>query len=456
MNAREALKKELNTRQTTKVLDRGVGRADLSAVNEKLILNHIRQHGPVSRVSLAGTFGLSRATVSAIVSRLLTDGLVKEGDPVRNGKSQGGKPDQGGKPAIELHFKAEAGYILGVDIGRRHLRVLLTDLKGRMPAKVEFRSTEFDTTAGAETCLTRVADELQTFLKTSEVAWDDILGIGVGIPGTLDHDLQKLVDPPEMPQWGGVEIPKVLRRLLNSKGKIQLPIYLDNDANMGALGESRYGAGKNILNLAYIKIGTGIGAGLILDGHLYRGSKGTAGEFGHIIIEKEGPECPGCHNSSCLEVLAAGPAIVKEILAAEPAIVKEAGNDEIDIEKAAKLARDGNKACQIAIEHAGERIGRALAGLIDLLDPEEILVDGGVVRAAEDLLLPPLKEHATACVPAAAGTVIQVGDLGITAIAYGAVATVIDAAFGTQTILEAAFGIQSVAARGLVATTRVG
>ncbi len=426
MNKREALKEEMSMHP--------VGRADLSAVNEKLVLNYIRQKkGPISRVRIAYDLDLARPTVSAIISTLKEKGLVKEGKPL-------GSTRRGGKPATEVLFNAEAGYILGVDLGRRHIGMLLSNLEGKMPRNIKPHKVDSGTDRGVEDCLRLVAKELVTYLTTYGIRWDDIIGIGLGFPGTVARDLQKPVKPVGMPDWDGIEIPKRLRSLLPTS-KTQLPIYLDNDANLGALGESRYGKWSNITNLVYVKIGAGIGAGLILEGHLYRGN-GAAGEFGHMVIEKGDLRwrCSGCRNY-CLEAQAA-----------RLAILREAGYDDKEgaLHRMTERARGGDEVCKAAFEHAGERIGKALANLINLLNPQKILLGGSVAYAAEELLLSPIRTYAQACVAAAAETDIQMGSLGKHELEWGAVATVVDAAFGTQTILEAAFGTTSVADLGLV------
>jgi len=233
-----------------------------------------------------------------------------------------------------------------------------------------------------------------------------------------------LSTPSLMPKWGGIDIPTTLRRLLKLKGQTKIPIYLDNDANMGALGESRYGMGRDSTNMIFVKIGAGIGAGLIFDGRLYHGERGTAGEFGHLIIDKSGPKCSGCHKNGCLEVLASVPAILRKL---------GYTNDDIGIETVVELAEDGDMASKTAIEDAAQLIGEALANLVNLLSPEQIILDelnGGIVQAAGDLFLTPLRKYANECsLYAAKGTPIDRGELGNDGIALGAVTTVLDAAF---------------------------
>lgn len=417
----EGLRREMNEREQRRGPYQGADQTAIRMLNEKLILNYIRLEGPLSRVEIADRLGLSRATVSSIINTLIGKELVEEGDRFHVTLNP-----KGGKRATAVGFKADAGYIIGIDIGRRHLTIVLRNLEVKRPDNTRqwSESDRFDTGPGAEVCLSIVAEKLENLLKTHDVTWDQVVGIGIGIPGTLDRDLRKLTDPPLMPKWCGIDIPMTLRRLLKLKGQTKIPIYLDNDANMGALGESRYGAGRDSMNMIYIKIGAGIGAGLILNGRLYRGERGTAGEFGHIIIDKSGPKCERCQNHGCLEVLASVPAIMRKVGHA---------NDDIDIEQVVEFAKNGDVACSTAIEDAARHTGVALANLIDLLCPEEIILDelsGGIVEAAGELFLTPLRKQADKCtLQAAKGTSIDRGELGNEAIALGAAAMIIDAAF---------------------------
>jgi predicted NBD/HSP70 family sugar kinase len=258
-----------------------------------------------------------------------------------------------------------------------------------------------------------------------------------------------LISPPLLRNWSNVDIPAYLRYWL--KLKEDFPIYLENDANLGALGESRYGKGQGIANLIYVKLGTGIGAGLILNGQLYRGSGGLAGELGHIKIEDESPKCPSCDKCGCLEALAGREAILddarngrslsrshrsanKRIPYGTPALADYTG--EIDMADVIIEAKKGDAASRAALQWAGKRIGTAIGSyLINVYNPSMILLDWGTIRAIKDdiayrneLLLGSLYQSAAdSSLPKAwAGTKIEIGQLGDSAIALGAVATVID------------------------------
>ncbi len=396
--------------------------------NRFLVLNCVRERGPLARAAIARQTGLSRTTVGAIIDALLADGLVREGETTPSATSAGGRP------ATLVHFNAAAGYVLGVDMGRSHLTLLLTDLASQVVAR---RSGPFATDRGPEICVAEVVNGLGDFLSAHAVTWSQVVGLGLGIPGPMDIGQHKLISPPRMPGWNGVKVRSIFQQALT------VPVYVENDANLGALGESRYGAGRDVSGLAYIKIGTGIGGGLVIDGQVYHGSRGSAGEIGHVAIDIPGDEqrlvC-SCGNRGCLEVVAGADAIVADARSAfslrrkAPLDVPASGALDAlphpDIADVVQAALDGDRASLAAIERAGEHIGVALASLVNLINPSLILVDGAVARAGE-LLLGPIRRAVASRSLAIASrqTRIAVGELGDNAIALGGVATVLDAAF---------------------------
>lgn len=395
--------------------------------NRLLVLNCVREHEPITRVAIARLTGLSRTTISSIM-----DGLLKE-ELVREGETQSAAP-AGGRRAILVHFNACAGYVIGADMGRTHLVLLLTDLAANVVARF---AGPFDVNLGPEVCLPQLATAMRSFLSEQQVNWNQVVGVGIGIPGPFDASRHMLAAPPRMPGWGGVDVRRILGRELG------VPAFVDNDANMGALGESRYGAGRGIPDLAYIKIGTGIGAGLVIGDRLYRGSQGSAGEIGHVTVDPDGPAC-ACGNRGCLEAMAGADAIVEEVRRhrasveghALPMVAasshQPARDADLDVADVVRAALDGDSASRGAIERAGERVGVVLAGLVNLTNPSLILVEGGVARAGNLLLDPIRREVAARSFPIASShTRISSGALGDNAIALGCVATVLDAAFGT-------------------------
>jgi glucokinase-like ROK family protein len=391
------------------VASRGADVRAMREFNLLLALNCIRERGPLPRVAIARLTGLSRPTISSLMEILLQERLVREGEFLNSSAV-------GGRRAVQVHFNANAGYVIGADVGRTHLTLLLTNLGAEIQAR---HSEPFDSSLGAQACLPLLVERIRTFVEAADTRWDQIVGIGVGVPGPIDTGRRQLVSPPRLPGWDRVDLYEALQR------ELEVPIFLDNDANMGTLGESRYGAGRGVPNMAYIKLGTGVGGGLIMNGAIYRGV-GSAGELGHVTIDADGPEC-ACGNRGCLEALAGAGAIV------EDANRRAGAQIACTIAEVIQAAQEGHPACRAALERAGESIGVAVADLINLCNPSLILIDGGVSRAG-DLLLTSLRRTVAArSLPVAwAKTTIELAQLGDNAIALGAVSTVLDAAFGVS------------------------
>jgi glucokinase-like ROK family protein len=382
-------------------------------LNHRLVLNCVREQGPIARVDIARHAGLSRTTVSSLIEILLREGLVREGT------TQSAAP-HGGRRAILVHFNADAGRVVGVDLGRSHLTMLLTDLAARVLARY---SGPFDVDQGPTVGLPWIIREVRRFLEDQGVAWDQVIGVGMGMPGPMDARLQRPIAPPRMPGWDGVDVRGALRRELG------VPVFLDNDANLGALGESRYGAGAGVPDLVYVKLGTGIGGGLVMGGEVYRGSAGSAGELGHVSVREDGPLCE-CGSRGCLEALASAHVIVTDARRALDPTSALARRADLDVADVVRAALAGDCACAAAIQRAGEHIGVVLAGLMNVINPSLILLDGAVARAG-DILLEPIRRTVAArsFSVASARTQIRAGSLGADAIAQGGVALVIDAAF---------------------------
>ncbi len=394
--------------------------------NRLLVLNSVREQGPLARVQISRVTGLSRTTVSSLIDTLLLEGLVREGEFLDANS-------MGGRRAMLVRFNADAGRVLGIDVGRTHLTLLMTNLAAEVIAQ---RTCPFAMERGPAFCLPQLFQEVRAFVESMNISWKHILGIGLGIPGPLDPQLHTLSDPPGMPAWDGVNIWQAFQQ------EFDIPLYVDNDANLAALGESRYGSGVGSTDLAYLKVGTGIGAGLLLGGRVYRGHGGSAGELGHVTIDENGPLCH-CGNRGCLETFAGAQAIIHDARlglslawlrtlqeVSEQASPVLARRSDATIKDVIEAAQYGDQASCAALAHAGERIGVALAGLVNLLNPSTIVVGGGVSRA-EELFFQPLRRAVSSrSLPAAwKETRILASQLNSTAVALGAVSLVITTAF---------------------------
>lgn len=381
--------------------------------NWLLILNYVREHGPIARAAIARATGLSATTVSTVVDALLQEDYVHEGATQRAASS--------GRRVVPVHFNAARGLLLGVALGRNYLTTLLCDLSSNIVAR---RVVPFDTGRGAEVCLPLLAESLRTFALDQGIVWNKIVGIGLGMPGPIDVHLQGPVAPPRMPGWRNFPVRSWLSESLGTL------VYLENNANLGALGENRYGAGQGARDLLYVHLGAGIGGGLILDGKIYRGSAGSAGEIGHMTIDPQGARC-SCGKRGCLEILAGAHAIVEKVHASMQRSGKEPAFTEIG--QIIQAAQSGDVACKEALERAGTFIGLALANLMSALNPVLILLDGSSMQAGPLLLEPIRRSVAEYGLPELrATTQIMSGALKGDAVALGGVAMVLDSLFGVE------------------------
>lgn len=362
---------DLRAKSLEKVSDQSFVRS----LNKAAIVDLIRQaEAGISRAELAETLGVSRTTVSAIVNDLLIDGLVLE---------RGAGISRGGRRPIVLEINPDAGRVIGVDIGASHLTVLVADLNGRVLAAAE-RPLKIE--AGPEPCLQVVWALVEDTLREAGSDWALVRAIGVGVPGPVIAEQGLVSAPPIMPGWDNYPIRAALA------ARWQRPTTLDNDADLGALGEWTFGAGQGADNLAYIKIGTGIGCGLLLGGHIYRGVLGTAGEIGHVTVTESGPPCT-CGNYGCLEAVAGGRAIAYRAELAVRAgqrtsLAQCPGHEPMTTRAVAQAALDGDGVAQQLLADAGRHIGSAVASLINLLNPGRVILGGGVTKAGSYLLEP--------------------------------------------------------------------
>jgi len=347
-------------------------------LNKHAVLDLIRfTPGGISRAELAQRMDLSRAAMTAIVNDLLETSVVRETES-RNG--------QNGRPPIILEINPARGFVAGIDMGASHLSIVLTDYSAQVIDEVE---VPFNIADGPVTCLGQANTLLTDLLKKNELTPASLSAIGMGVPGPIASEAGTVFAPPIMPGWDNYPIQA------NLEEKWNLPVSLNNDAELGALGEWAYGAGRGENFLAYIKVGTGIGSGILLNGQVYRGATGSAGEIGHLTIEENGPLCE-CGNAGCLEALAGGRAIARQ---AQEAIRK--GNrtllaslgpvEQITARDVASAARRGDLVSQQIISRAGSYLGIALAGLVNLFNPRTIVVGGGVAQVG-DLLLQPIRD----------------------------------------------------------------
>lgn len=341
-------------------------------------------------------------------------------------------------------------YAYGVDIGRTHTCIYLAKQDGEI---IDFHALLpfYMDQVPAREILQTAAQIIIDLARKNRVEWDLVHGIGVSIPGVAHEGV--MISPALLGDWFNLDIPKTLRadlRQTNRDISPELPVHVDNDANMGALGEGRRieKEGGRKQDFIYIKAGTGIGAGLFLNGEVYHGRNGAAGEFGHIFLEATSPEaCASCGRHGCLEALAGEHAIIKDAQRrffdrhSKPQGVGHIARflnmdfKDIKIDHLVAAANNGNKDCLGALQDAGDRIGRAIGScLINILNPSLIVLEGSVIRGdggfsiQDSPLFIALRATAIALsMPVAGqGIQIQLAKLGDRAIPIGAIATVFE------------------------------
>ncbi len=334
--------------------------ASLRAANIRRVLAAVRSRGVLSQAEIARVTGLSPASVSNIVRHLGEAGTVDVSPGVR-----------GGRRAQEVRIRSEQGLVLGLDFGHRHIRVALADLRYSVLAE---RKRACNVGASGSDALDVAQSLVAEVLEEVGGNPRDVRAAGVGLPAPLPMD-GRLASWPILPGWDSIDPRGDLGERLG------VDVYADNDANLGARGELVFGAGRGIANLAYVKAATGLGAGLVVDGRVYHGYAGSAGEIGHLTIDETGPIC-SCGNRGCLETLVGGPFLLELIRHSHPHLRT--------VEDLVQAAVDGDGGCRRVLADAARHIGFVAANLCNVVNPERVVV-GGDLAAAGEVLLEPLR-----------------------------------------------------------------
>jgi glucokinase-like ROK family protein len=387
------------------------------------VLDEVRLGRSASRSELVARTGLGRAIVAQRIGELIERGLVEEGDV---------GPSTGGRPPRQLVFRADAGHLLVADLGATSIDVAVTTLDGRIlghhdePARIE---------DGPERCLERVDLLFESLLRTTETIPGRLWGIGVGVPGPVEFESGRPISPPIMPGWDGYPIRERFTE------RYAAPVWVDNDVNVLALGEWRSGIAAGHDNVVVIKVGTGIGAGIISDGRLHRGAQGSAGDVGHIQVSDDPSVVCRCGNIGCLEALAGGAAIGRhgEAAAREgrsaPLRVPLDQHGRVTAEDVARAASAGDPVAVDLLRAAGRRIGAMLASVVNFFNPSLIVIGGGVANAPDQLLAAVRESVYRRSLPLATRDLsIQRSSLGALAGVIGASSMVVDQLFAREAI----------------------
>ena len=325
------------------------------------LLQLIREADGTTRADLSALTGLARSTIAQRLDQLRAQGLLRE---------LGESDSTGGRPPMMLAFNEDAGVVLAADLGATHSRLAVTNLGGTVLAE---DSGDMAIAAGPELVLDWADERFHRLLGEIGRANGDVRGIGIGVPGPVEHATGRPRNPPIMPGWDGYPIPE------RFADRYRVPVLVDNDVNIMALGE-HWTNWREVDHLLFIKVATGIGCGIVVDGRIHRGAEGAAGDIGHIRVAAEGAEAItcSCGNVGCLEALAGGAAMARQL--------NERGLEAADSRAVVELARAGEAPAVQLVRDSGRLIGEVLAASVNLYNPSVIVIGGDVAQAHEQLL----------------------------------------------------------------------
>lgn len=343
-----------------------LGNRDLMrALNRSTVLNAIKTHGPIARAEVARRIGLSPATVTGITADLIQEDLVFEKD---TGDSSGGR-----RPIL-LAINPRGGCVIGIKLTETQLIGALTDLEANV---IAMHIRPLASRSQAKT-LDSLVQLVASLLKSSGFPKSRLLGVGLGLAGIVDAEKGVLRQSPYL---GWRDLP--LRQLL--RARVRVPVYVDNDVNTLTLAEKWFGAGQGLEHFLTVTVGRGVGLGIVVNGQFYRGASGGAGEFGHMVMDPEGPVC-ACGKRGCLEAFVGDPGLL--YMAAQAARRGDLAEAPASVLELVALAESGNLTARAILARAGEILGRGLANLINVFDPQRIIVGGEGVRLGEWLFGP--------------------------------------------------------------------
>ena len=375
----------------------------LRELNRGRVIDVLRVRGNASRAEIARATGLSRSTVSSIVADLIEAGLVGE-----QAEATAAHGDHGGRPAVPIALNKSAGVALGVDFGHTHLRVAVSDLSHDVLAEA---GRELDVDHSAAEGLDAAGQLVDQVLAEAGVGCERVLGAGMGLPGPINSSTGAVGSSAILPGWVGIDAAAEMG------ARLGVPVHVENDANLGALAEFVWGAGQGHSELVYIKLSSGVGAGLLLGGRLYRGAGGTAGEIGHTPARREGAVCR-CGLRGCLETIASARAIAE--------LLSESRGEEVSSRRLLELSGNGDAAANRLIGEAGREIGITVANLCNMINPGRVIVGGELSAAGEAITEPIAESLRRYSIPSAAEQVTVVpGVLGERAELLGALALVL-------------------------------
>lgn len=339
------------------------------------VLDLIRNKGLITKQQIAKELGINITTVSDLVNQFKDKNrIVKE---TGDGSSSGGR-----KPKVYA-INSELGYIVGIDVGGTNTRGILTDLSGNL---IHYLKIKTKAREGKDAVLARVISVVNELITLAKIPREKLFGIGMSISGIINSYEGISIFCPNIPGWENFPIKQIMEKEFN------IPVCIDDSVRCAAVAEKRFGIAKDHDNFIFISIGKGIGMGAFIDGKIYRGSMGLAGELGHITVSEDGPLC-NCGNKGCLEAIASGPGILKRAQEGikngiVTSISKEINNnfEKLSVEIISRAANEGDKFAYYLINRTGEYIGIAIAAALNLFGSDLVVLWGGILECGDIIL----------------------------------------------------------------------
>jgi glucokinase-like ROK family protein len=338
----------------------------LKEINKKNILKIVMEMGPISRIDISRHLKISRPTTSAYIGELIKDGLIEE-------IGKGDSTPSGGKKAVLLQFNGRAGYILGVMIGVKTIRIALTDLGSNIIEIIKIPTEEW---FGPDAVIDKLVKNLKKIIRTSKVNKEEIIGIGVGATGLVDSKKGLVIFSPNLDGWNNIKLKEIVEE------KIGLPTFIENECRVQAIAENKYGLAKDVKNFVCVETGTGIGTGVFIDNKLMTGDKGMAGEVGHIITDLAGDRMCHCGNTGCLETLCSISSLIEDIMAdiRKSGKFVDYGGRKLKMEDLYRLYEHGDKIVTGNVEKNAEYLGIGISNTIKMFNPELIIIHGEIIK----------------------------------------------------------------------------
>ncbi len=371
----------------------------LRAINERTVLDLIHRQGPLSRAQVARVSGLSKPTVSLALTGLLDSRLVRE-----VGRARGDR----GPSALLYELNPDAGWVAGIDIGRKWVRAAVADIAGTIVARRDERAR----VGSAKTLIGQIGAIARRLASDAGIDWSRVTHATLGSPGVFDPSRGYVALAPNLPGWGRGGLVEAVRAELGTN------VSFENDVNLAALAEREHGLGQNIANFVFLSIGTGVGLGIVIDGRVYRGAHGAAGEIAYLPVAREDSHAPGIRRHGAMEDLAAASGLVRT--------ARRLGMRSVTTpEQVFTAARRGDPRALETVQSEAKALSLAIAGLTPVLDPELVVLGGGIGRNG-DLLVDPIERELRDMLPFRPRVAISL--LGDDAVVRGAIATALDVA----------------------------